>query len=137
MLVLLINELVAFASRKVEHHLLVDTRFGVHRVQRVVILAFTWYLMCSQGERDVEIRFDVVFHLLKCSDLDIKAEDSKGMSYDPTHVVAHKVPMLDGVEAVSNQEAANGCRMYGVLGVKKASVSRVRLVQPSSLSDPL
>lgn len=98
MLVLVINELFAFTTRKVEHHLLVDT---------------------SQGERDVEIRFDVVFHVLKCADLDIKVEDSKGVSYDPSHVVTHKVPMNDGVEAVTDLAAATGCRMYGVLGVKK------------------
>lgn len=126
MLVLVINELVSFTSRRVEHHLLVDTRCGVPRGCLLAVCnphplpaprhSSAYY---SQGDRDVEIRFDVVFHLLKCAELDIKVEDSKGMQYDPSHIVAHKVPMLGGVEAVANSASADGCRMYGVLGVKK------------------
>ena len=87
--------------------------------QKNFALKFLAHLPCSQGERDVEIRFDVVFHLLKCTDLEIKVEDSKGVTYDPSHVAAYKVPMTNGVETISNAAEANGCRMFGVLGVKK------------------
>ena len=107
---------------------------------------------CRQGERDVEIRFDVVFHVLKCAELDIKVEDSKGMQYDPTHgefcrgcdvqqlrrrrhciataVVAHKVPMNDGTEAVADLPSASGCRVHGVLIVKKVRPSALRVTTP-------
>lgn len=100
MLVLVVNEIYLYSSRKVEHHLLVDT---------------------SQGERDVEIRYDVVFHLLKCPEIDLRVEDSKGVPYEASHVIANRVPMVDGQEAPTSGQAQTGCRIFGALGVKKVA----------------
>jgi hypothetical protein len=125
MLVLVVNEIWLYTSRKQEHHLLVDTRYDAssapldHSVRSVTdnfaIAA------CSQGERDVEIRFDVVFHLLKCPDIDLRVEDSKGVPYEASHIIANRVPQVDGFDAPGSGQAHTGCRIHGVLGVKKVA----------------
>lgn len=107
MLLLLVSEFRYYRHLRVDERLVVDT---------------------SQGERDVDIEMDIVFHALQCKDLDVRLEDSKGQAYDASTIFISRIP-VDEMTAEAAMSAhlpeshlgvdAPACRVVGALKSKK------------------
>jgi hypothetical protein len=123
-LALFFSELIWYRSKRVEHHLMVDTS-QVRR--RRTVTACTGQRMwgrtwrghpCAlagrsaflQGDRDLDVKLDIDFHALKCEQVDFRVEDSKGIAYDDLRVHMTKSPLTAGEAGRLTGRLAGCCR---------------------------
>ena len=48
-----------------------------------------------QGDRDLLVTLDIVFHALRCDEVDLRVEDSKGIAYDGLRIHLVKTPVTE------------------------------------------
>ena len=138
MSVLCLSEVVRYRTKRVENHLMVDTSQGDREEstpgrrcdRNMVPQTARRGSFVSEGANSVTlsrtlplqvlVSLDMDFPGLKCSDGDLRVEDSKGVVYDDARIHVNKYPLDEHGEATEEDKSV-GCRLVGTLAIKRVA----------------